>query len=52
VEACNELWGKKWVSLKPPMDAPAIMWSHEAHSPMSYCEKKLVLNKWRSGSAF
>jgi hypothetical protein len=38
VEARSELWGEKRVSLKPPMDAPAIMWSHEAHSPRSYRE--------------
>jgi hypothetical protein len=29
VEAHSELQGKKRVFLKPPMDSPAIMWSHE-----------------------
>jgi hypothetical protein len=38
VEARSELWGEKRVSLKPPMDVPAIAWSHEAHSPRSYHE--------------
>jgi hypothetical protein len=29
VEACSELQGEKRVVLKPPIDPPAIMWSHE-----------------------
>jgi hypothetical protein len=29
MEAHSELRGEKWVSLKLPMDAPAIVWSHE-----------------------
>jgi hypothetical protein len=52
MEACSGLRGEKWVSLKPPMDAPAIMWSCESHNPRSYHKKELALTKMRSGSAF
>jgi hypothetical protein len=52
VEACSELQGKKWVSLKPPMDALKITWSREVHSPRSYRENDLALTRPRSGSAF
>ena len=38
MEARSELRGEKRVSLKSPMDAPAITWSCEVHSPRSYCE--------------
>jgi hypothetical protein len=30
VELCSELWGEKWISLKPPLVAPTITWSHES----------------------
>jgi hypothetical protein len=30
VELCSELWGEKQIALKPPLVAPAIMWSHES----------------------
>jgi hypothetical protein len=49
MEAHSELWGEKRVSLKPPMDVPAIAWSHEAHSPRSYREKELALTKHEIG---
>jgi hypothetical protein len=52
VEARSELRGEKWVSLKPPMDVPAIAWSHEAHSPRSYREMEPVLTRQKSGSTF
>jgi hypothetical protein len=52
VEALSGLWGEKWVALKLPMDAPTIMWSHEAHSPRSYCEMELALTRQKLGSAF
>ena len=52
VEARSELWGENRVSLNFPMDAPSITWSHEVHSPSSYCENKLALTKPRSGSIF
>jgi hypothetical protein len=52
MEARSELWGEKWVSLKPPMDMPAIAWSREVHSPRSYREMELALTRPRSGSAF
>jgi hypothetical protein len=29
VELCSELQGKKRIALKPPLDTPTIMWSHE-----------------------
>jgi hypothetical protein len=29
VEFYSELRGKKWVALKPPLDAPAIAWSRD-----------------------
>jgi hypothetical protein len=52
VEARSELRGEKRVSLKPPINVPAIVWSREIHSPWSYHEKELVLAKQSSGSAF
>jgi hypothetical protein len=52
VEARSELRGEKWVSLKLPMDAPAIAWSREVHNPRSYREKELALTRHKSGSTF
>jgi hypothetical protein len=52
MESRSELQGKKWVALKMPMDAPAIAWSREVHSPRSYREIELALTKPRSGNAF
>jgi hypothetical protein len=52
VEARSELRGKKRVALKPPMDAPAIVWSHEVDSPRSYREMEPVLTRQKSGTAF
>jgi hypothetical protein len=52
VEDRSELRGEKWVALKPPMDAPAIVWSHEADSPRSYREMESVLTRQKSGNAF
>jgi hypothetical protein len=52
VEAHSELQGEKWVSLKTPMDVPAITWSREFHSPRSYQEMEVVLARPRSGSTF
>ena len=48
VEACNELRGEKRVSLKPPIDALAIAWSHEAHSQvhiMKWSQRSLDRNR-------
>jgi hypothetical protein len=52
MEARSELWGEKWVALKPPMDAPAFAWSCEVYIPRSYHEKDVALTKPRSGSTF
>jgi hypothetical protein len=30
MEICSELWGKKRVSIKPPLATPTIAWSHES----------------------
>jgi hypothetical protein len=45
MEARSELRGEKQVSLKPPMYAPTIAWSHEAQSPSSYRETDPALTR-------
>jgi hypothetical protein len=54
VELYSELWREKRVSLKLPMDTPAIAWSREAHHPRSYRrkQKELALARPRNRSAF
>jgi hypothetical protein len=50
VEARGELRGEKKFPSKPPLDVPAIAWSHEAHSPRSYREMEPALTRQKSGS--